>query len=279
MSDPLALQIQQLGGYAEQTLVLTHVAELQSAGASACPADVRRTFVQLRLPPPSNVSQYLATLARQRLVMQPGRGRWAATPAGVDRIRDLMADADETALRRLARHAPEPVFGDAPHHLLPPELAPAAFQTGIGRFLSGHPFDCNVLCMSRFARAQDDPIRAAIDVCRRTCAEAGLEMHLASDRVVEDLLFGNVAAAMWASRFGIAVFEDRLGQGLNYNVVLEVGAMLATGRRCLLLKDVTLDRLPTDLVGHVYQPIHLQDPATTATAVAHWIREDLGLGG
>jgi len=279
MPDPLALQIQQLGGYADQTLILTHVAELQSTAASASPAHVRRTFVQLRLPPPSNVSQYLAVLAQHRLVMQPARGRWALTPAGIERIRQLMADVDETALGRLGRQTPESMLGNAPHHLLPPELAPAPFQTGIARFLRGHPFDRNVLCMSRFPRAQADPIGTAIDVSRATCAEGGLEMHLASDRVVEDLLFGNVAAAMWASRFGIAIFEDRVGEGLNYNVALEVGSMLATGRRCLLLKDVTLDRLPTDLVGHVYQPIDLHDPATIATAVAHWITEDLALGG
>jgi len=278
MSDPLALQIQQLGGYGEQTLVLTHVAELQSTRRSASPADVRRTFVELRLPPPSNVSHYLGRLSQQHLVMQPVRGRWAVTPVGIERITGLMASIDETALRHLGQDAAEPVFGDAPHHLLPPELAPGAFQAGIGRFLRGHPFDRNVLCMSRFPRAQDDPIGTAIDVSRATCAEGGLEMHLASDRVVEDLLFGNVAAAMWASRFGIAILEDRVVEGLNYNVALEVGAMLAMGRRCLLLKDVTVERLPTDLVGHVYQPTDLDDPATIATTVSHWITEDLGLG-
>ena len=279
MSDALALQIQQLGTYADQVLLLTHVAELQSPSRSAAPADIGRMFIQLRLPPPSNVSQYLAVLADQGLAMQPGRGRWATTPTGNERLRTLMTAVDDEQLQRLVEQTEEAEFSNTRHHLLPPQLAPAAFQVGIGRFLEGHPFDRNVFCMSRFPRAQDDPIDAAIDVSRSTCAEAGLEMHLASDRVVEDLLFGNVAAAMWASRFGIAVFEDRLDKGLNYNVVLEVGAMLVTGRRCLLLKDVTLDTLPTDLVGHVYQPIDLDDPATIATAVARWIAQDLGLGG
>ncbi|UCH86617.1 MAG: hypothetical protein JSU97_08900 [Dehalococcoidia bacterium] len=236
-------------------------------------------FIQLRLPPPSNISRNLAILADQGFVMQPGHGQWATTPTGKERLRILMAGVDDEQLQRLVDQTEEAEFSNTRHHLLPPQLAPAAFQVGIGRFLEGHPFDRNVLCMSRFPRTRGDPIHDAIAVSRSTCAEAGFEMHLASDRVVEDLLFGNVAAAMWASRFGIAVFEDRVGEGLNYNVILEVGAMLATGRRCLLLKDVTIGTLPTDLVGHIYQSIDLDDPATIATAVARWITQDLGLGG
>jgi len=188
-----------------------------------------------------------------------------------------MAGVDDAELKRLAAESQEPTFADIPHHLLPSELAPGPFQAGIARFLEGYPFERNVFCMSRFPRGDRDPLCVTLVTCRGTCEQLGLRMHLASDRAVEDLLFGNVAAAMWASRFGIAIFEDRVGEGLNYNVVLEVGAMLVTGRRCLLLKDVTVEELPTDLVGHIYQPVDVADSDAVAAAVERWITADLAV--
>lgn len=48
---------------------------------------------------------------------------------------------------------------------------------------------------------------------------------------------------------------------MNYNLVIEVGAMLTAGRRYLLLKDSPIDRMPTDLVGFNYKSIDLDDPS------------------
>jgi hypothetical protein len=47
-------------------------------------------------------------------------------------------------------------------------------------------------------------------------------------------------AHMWASKYGVAFFEDRRGRGMNYNLTIEVGCMLMAGRRCGLLKEVLL---------------------------------------
>lgn len=277
MGSDIPLLIQRFEGFGEQTLVLAHVAVLRNPGGATSPAEIRQTFLNLRLSPPSNVSAYLAALADQDLLMQPSRGAWAVTPLGIERIRGMMEGVSDQELKALGQRAGEPSFGEVPHPLIPAEFAPAPFQAGIGRFLEGHPFDRNVLCMTRFPRTKADPIGPAIEVCRSACEEVSLELHLASDRTVEDILFGNVAAAMWASRFGIAIFEDRARKGINYNVVLEVGAMLVTGRRCLLLKDSSVKRLPTDLVGHIYQSIDLEDVNGIASAVAGWGKSDLGL--
>lgn len=87
----------------------------------------------------------------------------------------------------------------------------------------------------------------------------------------------NVAGHMWGCRYGIAFFENRTGVGINYNLTIEVGAMLTLGRRCALLKDHSIKKLPTDLVGHIYTPIDLDDHVGLSTAVHRWLREDLGL--
>jgi hypothetical protein len=83
---------------------------------------------------------------------------------------------------------------------------------------------------------------------------------------------------MWASNCGVAFFENRRGRGFNYNLVIEVGAMLMAGRRCLLLKDASIERMPTDLVGLIYKSVDLDDPVTVARAVHEWAKEDLALG-
>jgi hypothetical protein len=56
------------------------------------------------------------------------------------------------------------------------------------------------------------------------------------------------------------------------------GAMIVEGRRCALLKDTSIDKLPTDFVGHIYEPIDLDHTTTLSRALHKWLREDLGLG-
>ena len=123
-----------------------------------------------------------------------------------------------------------------------------------------------------------DPVEPALKIAREVCQQHGLEFHLASDRAINDDLWANVAAHMWASQYGIAFFEDRRKEGLNYNLTIEVGSMLMTGRRCALLKDHSIARMPTDLVGRIYKSVDFNKPATVRDALHEWIREDLNLG-
>ena len=254
----------------EQVLVLADVALRQNRDGAATPSEIKSVFLAFRIPPPANISEYLNRLAKNKLVVRLGSAKWALTPEGGEAIRNLMIDVTKADLQDMSKSIPEATFGDAAHHLIPPQLAPASFQAGIARFLEGHPFDTNVLCITRFPRSETDPVAAAINACREACREAGLELHLASDRSVADLLFGNVAAAMWASRFGIAILENRTGEGLRHNVTLEVGGMLATGRRCLLLRDTAAPDMPTDLIGHIYEGVDIGSEKQVRDVVLKW---------
>jgi hypothetical protein len=165
--------------------------------------------------------------------------------------------------------------------VVPPALAPPGLLQGLQRFLDNHPFETNVFAMTRFPESEDndsDPVAPAIRAARDVCAMHGLELHLASDRAIQDELWANVTAHMWASRYGLAFFEDRMKKGLNYNLTIEVGGMLTTGRRCALLRDSSVKAMPTDLVGQIYKPVDLSDTAAVATLVHEWIRDDLVLG-
>ena len=147
--------------------------------------------------------------------------------------------------------------------------------------LSQAPFDNNVLCMTRFPDKDNagDPLRRAIPAVRDALSRHGLTLHLADDRVLDDDLLSNVAAYMWACRYGVALLEDRVGRGINGNVLIELGAMVMAGRRCLLLKDHGIEKLPTDIVARIYKPLDVDTPDEVAQNTHVWARDDLGLGG
>src|ERR1700674_5020690 len=174
LSNNLPLQIQTLGGFQDQVLVLLHIAGLRSGDAPVTPAIVRDLFLKMHLPPPTNVSAHLSNLRRDSMTMQPSIAAWAVTPLGLERIRQLMAGLTDAQLKTLAETSSgEVVFGDTP-------------------------------------RSDEDPINAAWAACRDACAAKGLAFHVATDRAVDDSLPKNVVASIWACKFGIAILEDRV---------------------------------------------------------------------
>jgi hypothetical protein len=148
--------------------------------------------------------------------------------------------------------------------------------------LDDYDFEQNVFCMTRFPESAIDtkyldPVNEIIPAARTALGQHGLALHLASDRQLDSDLFGNIAAHMWACRFGLALFEDRLGRGLNYNLSIEVGSMLMTGRTCALLKDTTIDAMPTDFVGQIYKPVDFGKTDEVVAEIHRWAVSDLGL--
>lgn len=277
---PLAVQVQDLAAGTDRVLVIGSLVAQRTADASFAPGDIARAFDEFRLPAPGNVSQTLSQLRVRDFVVRRRAGGWSLTPRGESRVTALLgqlpvADASMGITNNLG--AAE--LNNGRHAVIPPFFAPERWSRAISRFLERHPFDQNVFCMTRFASNEPlDPVRDVIETIRASLESHGLTLHLASDGNADDDLWSNVAAYLWACRYGVALFEDRLGTGLNYNLVIEVGAMLATGRRCVLLKDRTQDSLPTDLVGQIYCPVDYDDLNGVAAAAHSWAANDLGFG-
>ena len=149
--------------------------------------------------------------------------------------------------------------------------------------LRDYDFDTNVFCMTRFPRdAEDtaylDPVTEVILAARAALGQHGLTLQVANDRTLDEDLYGNIAAHMWACRYGIALFEDRMRRGLNENMIIEIGSMVITGRRCALLKDVTIAKLPTDFSGQLYKSVDFGAIDGVAAMIHRWAADDLGLG-
>jgi protein-tyrosine-phosphatase len=133
----------------------------------------------------------------------------------------------------------------------------------------------NAFLMMRFAeQGSEDPI---VNVIRAAFARYAIDVLRADDRAFCDSLWDNVRAYMEASDFGVAVFDQAAAAHFNPNVSLELGYMLALAKRVLLLKERSLPRLHSDLVGHLYKEFdHDQLELTVTRAVTSWL-QDVGV--
>jgi DNA-binding MarR family transcriptional regulator len=262
-------------------LVVGELAGLRRGDGWFTTKDVEELYEALRLPRP-NVGATLSNLAKKDLVTKRAKPPpWSLTPVGRKTAHELLGEIDPAKLEAQLADFPGAELGAARHPVLPPSLAPPKWAAGIAELLDRFPFETNVLCMTRFPRADKpgDPIAEVIATVEKALEAHGLKLHKASDAIVEDTLWANVAAYMWACQYGFALFEDRVGEGLNYNLVIEVGSMLMAGRQTALLRDTpTVEKMPSDLVGHIYKPVDFGDLTTVRGAAHLWAADDLGLG-
>jgi hypothetical protein len=245
-------------------------------------ADVNWLEDALRLPPQPALRGTLRRLERAKLVRSRAGDRpWALTPLGQAHVVTSLAGLDYQELASELAGTPGAVYAEMRHAVLSPKFAPLRWQPGINRLLEQFPFETNVFCMTRFPTPDaplPDPVVNVVDALRQVGQAHGLTVHLASDRQIEDDLLGNVGAYMWACNYGVGLLEDRLGRGLNDNVLIEIGSMLVTGRRCALLKDRTSPALPTDLSAQIYKAADFDDLDAVRVAAHSWMRDDLALG-
>jgi len=143
-------------------------------------------------------------------------------------------------------------------------------------FLRDHPnIEKNVFLIMRFrSGSQYNEIHKAIV---DGLAPHGLHVIRADDKDYTGDLWENVCLHMLGSRFGIAVFEEIDQREFNPNVALELGFMLAQNKRCLLLKDQRMPRMPTDIIGKLYKEFDTYDITNSINAaISRWVR-DLGM--
>jgi hypothetical protein len=245
--------------------------------------EVRDMFETLRLPNPGNVSQATGLLRDAGFMVRRRDGAgWSLTPAGQDELGALLEDFEVETLEAEIATIGGAELQQTQQPLIPPQLAPVRWAVPIRRLLNEFAFERNVFCMTRFPKDErenqmPDPVKKVIETARETLSARGLHLHLASDRSADDELFGNIAAHMWACKYGIGLFETRFGEEFNDNLQIEVGSMLMTGRRVALLKDRDTPAMPTDFVGHIYRSVNFDDLDAVAASLDRWARDDLGI--
>ncbi len=145
-------------------------------------------------------------------------------------------------------------------------------------FLNDNPDpDRNVFLMMRFQDTEQ--MRSVNDSLRNSLAANGMNPLRADDKDYTGELWTNLQVYMAGCHLGVAVFEDIDNRDFNPNVSLELGYMLGTGRRCLLLKEKRLPTLPADVVNRLYKPFDaFKIESTIRAQVDRWVQVDLGHG-
>lgn len=277
--DSVAVRIQSLS-MLDQVIVLARLAEARSETGGFNGSGLKAMFDEFALPKPAKITNQLSTLRTKGLLTQVAADPpWRMTPRGRQYAGELANDMDLAALAAEAARHPLATLAGTPHPVIPPSLAPPELIEPLRAFLEEFPFERNVFLMTRFPEP-DNPtsgLADAIETIRSACGAHGLTLHLASDRDLHPDLWPNVIGHLWASRYGVAIFEER-GGGLNYNLNIEAGSCLALGRPLAILRDRTVEKLPTDLVGKIYRSIDLDEPGTVGDEIHRWIRDALMLG-
>jgi hypothetical protein len=160
------------------------------------------------------------------------------------------------------------VLGMATRHIVPVEI-----QQSLNEFRLDHP-DPNkvafVMMKYEGTVAHDNIVRGIND----TLASHGLTAVRADHKEYHSDLYYNILTYIYGCGFGIAVFERIVENEFNPNVSLEVGYTLALGKQVCLLKDKTLPKLHTDLVGKLYRVFDPQDPVGSIPPVlTKWMQE------
>lgn len=113
-----------------------------------------------------------------------------------------------------------------------------------------------------------------VKTIKNTLNKHGIIGLRADDKEYADDLFGNIKTYMHCCEFGIGVFERILADNFNPNVSIEVGYMMGLRKKVCLLKDQTLNNLPTDLMGKLYKPFDPQDIENTLPQqIEKWLKD------
>jgi hypothetical protein len=240
-----------------------------SAAFASDPTGKGRTLVPVRVEP-VEASGLLAALVYVDLV---GKSEEAA--------RDTLLKA---VTPNRAKPETSPSFPAAPKHVSvphqplsypgsstiedPPELLPY-----VNEFRERHPDPRkHAFIIMRFGEGRRH--QAIADAIKGSLASHDIVALRADDHTYADFLMSNVRTYMHGCGFAVAVFERIESESHNPNVALEVGYMLALGKRVCLLKDQTLKQLPTDMVGSLYSEFDLDDVAPSIqNGLSRWLRQ------
>ena len=141
------------------------------------------------------------------------------------------------------------------------------YSASLDRLYDESKYENNIFIMTPYR--DDAAFRETIRSVKESLSRYGLRGWLASELALESQLWDNAEVFMAGCKAGIAIFtaeakapvSDR--DVFNPNVAIEAGYMLARKKPVLLLKDVALTRLPTDMIGFLYKDFDLQHASET----------------
>lgn len=152
-------------------------------------------------------------------------------------------------------------------------------QPLLDRFSEDHPtFDSNIFIAMRFRPGkQFFEIHEAV---KSGLAKYGLNGLRSDDKTYppDSDLWTNMCVYMMGCKYGVCIFEEIDEREFNPNVPLEYGFMRAMNRQVLLLKDIRMPKMPSDMTGKLYRNFDTYNITLTIhEQISQWTERDLGL--
>ncbi|MCX6659217.1 MAG: hypothetical protein NTX81_02385 [Candidatus Bathyarchaeota archaeon] len=114
-----------------------------------------------------------------------------------------------------------------------------------------------------------------VEAIRNTLKLCDLKGVRSDDKEYHQDLYYNVLTHMHGCGFGIAVFDQIQEESFSPNVSLEIGYMLALGKKICILKDKNLKTMPADLLGKLYKEFDPQNPEKTIDdSLSKWLSDN-----
>lgn len=151
--------------------------------------------------------------------------------------------------------------------------APDELKASLAKFNAEFPDPMKIgFLMMEFGGT--DRHKRIVDAIQKAFREFEITIVTAEHKDYNDSLFPNVKTYMHGCGFGVALFDRLRNELFNPNASLEIGYMLALGKKVLLLKDHSLPSLHSDLVGELYKSFDVEKPfETIGPAVAKWLSD------
>lgn len=131
--------------------------------------------------------------------------------------------------------------------------------------------DSNVFVIMRFEK-QCSVLSSIENAIKNTLNDYNLNAVLARDVLLYSEIWSNIRFCMDHCRYAITVFDRTEGFNFSPNITLELGYMLALKRPCLILKDESIDTMPTDIIGRLYERFNSNNAETSVSlAVRKWL--------
>lgn len=143
----------------------------------------------------------------------------------------------------------------------------------VGQFLEEHKGKRTVFIMMRFA--DHLLLNALLNVIREELNALGVEAVRGDDKYFAEEVWSNAQVYMLGADAGIAIFDNvtirgRPPEGFNPNVPMEAGYMMGLDKAVLILKDIYLSDMPSNLRGVIYSKFNPDNPETARQKVREW---------
>jgi hypothetical protein len=211
---------------------------------------------------------------REEIGSSPELDRWTGstgfTPMNIKMSVSSVINIPEVSLNEyLIEFSFPPPFEDEENKLWIPPLIDKSLRL----FKKDHPqMHYTAFIMMQFGKGKAySSIVAAI---KKAFEDFGVIALRADDKTYHPDLYYNILTYIHGCGIGVAIFDRIESDEYNPNVSLELGYMLALDRPLCILKDQSLPKLPSDIVGRLYVPFDTHNPKLTISrAVTKWLEE------